>query len=182
MTISAPVHCRECGRANTATAKSCIWCGLPIVSKGAAHSFETRRVEVEYLGGIERLGDPAPVRLVISATGIELTEIMPGSRVVAIDLRSVVCAEVIDASQKNEQHYAPRPWYLHTLFGSFARLIPRRQLPPVKKHDYLLTIRYREGEEVRSAVFRREDSAGMMTVTALAKMINSLVRLKESEP
>jgi hypothetical protein len=182
MSTSTPIYCQECDRANSASAKSCIWCGMPIVDARAPRSFETRRVEIEYLGGVERLSDPAPVKLVISDRGLELTEIMPGSRVVAIDALSIVGAEVIDASQRGEPEYAPRPWYWDIMLGPFARLIPRKMLPAVKKHDYLLTIRYWEGGQVRSAVFRREDSAGMLTVTGLAKIVNSLVRLSGREP
>ena len=47
-----PTYCQECGRANAAAARRCIWCGLPLVDKGTPARFEPTRVEIDYLDGI----------------------------------------------------------------------------------------------------------------------------------
>src|ERR1051325_11020811 len=85
-----PVHCQECGRANGAAAKRCIWCGVPLIDRGKPSSFDPTRVEIDYLDGIERLDNPAPVKLLISADGLEVTELMPGSRSIKIAAASLI--------------------------------------------------------------------------------------------
>lgn len=177
MSLPVPIYCQDCGRANGASAKKCLWCGVPIIDGAGSPRFETTKVELEYLGGIERLDDPTPVKLIISIEGIELTEIMPGSRMVAISASAIIGAQVVDASTKEEGGHAPRPWYWWIMLGPFAMAVKRRKLPDVKKHDYLLTIKYKEGDEIRNAVFHREDSVGLTMVTGLAKIINSVARL-----
>src|SRR5437016_562151 len=90
-----PTYCQECGRANGAAARRCIWCGVPLVDKGVPQNFEPTRVEVDYLDGLDRLGDPAPVRLLIDATGIEITEQMPGTRTARIAAQFIVDANTV---------------------------------------------------------------------------------------
>src|SRR5512132_725737 len=93
-----PTYCQECGRANAAAAQRCIWCGLPLVDKGTPASFAPTRVEVDYLDGIERFDEPGPVRMLINAAGIEVSEQMPGSRTAHIAARSIIDASTVDAS------------------------------------------------------------------------------------
>lgn len=174
-----PTYCQECGRANAAAARRCIWCGLPLIDKGTPASFEPTRVEVDYLDGIERFDEPGPVRMLINAAGIEVSEQMPGSRTAHIAARSIIDASTVDASLMVETPPERTPlWrYLILPFGAgyfFKRKSARTE---EKQHDYVLVIRYRSEGEARSAVFHRQDRAGLTVVDGLARIINLLVRI-----
>lgn len=173
-----PTQCLECGRANGASAKRCIWCGVPIVDRGSPENFAATKIEIDYLDGIERLEDAATVRLVISREGIEVSETVPGSRRFTISASSILDANVVDGSTVTEgERVRSRWWWLAV--GPFAVLAPARKAPATKKHDYLLTIRYKEGSETRTAVFHREDQAGLPVVEGLARIVRTLVRLHD---
>ena len=173
-----PVYCEHCKRANGATAARCIWCGLPITGNSPSDNFEITRLEIEYLGGIDRLDDPAPVKLVIGPTGIEIKEIIPGSRTIKIAADKIIDARVVDASTVIEGKRKRRPvWWF--LLGPLALVVPGEKLPDKKKHDYIITIRYKEAGEIRNAVFHREDSLGLSLVNGLARIIALLVRRNE---
>jgi hypothetical protein len=174
-----PVYCEHCNRANGATAPRCIWCGLPITGKSLSGDFEITRLEIEYLGGIDRLDDPAPVKLVIGPGGIEINEIIPGSRTVKIAADKIIDARVVDASTiiEGKRKRAATWWWF--IIGPLALAIPREKLPDKKKHDYIITIRYKEQDEIRNAVFHREDSLGLSLVNGLARIIALLVRRSE---
>ena len=77
------INCPECGRPNSVTARRCIWCSVP-VSEDAALRSDTKSVELDYVEGIDRFDDAGPVRLIVSSEGIEVLELMPGSRSVKI--------------------------------------------------------------------------------------------------
>jgi hypothetical protein len=174
-----PTYCQECGRANGAAARRCIWCGLPLVNQGTPSSFEPTRVEVDYLDGLERLGDPAPVRMLINADGVEVSEQMPGSRTAHIAAQAIVDANTVDASLAVEEKPARTPiWrYLILPFG-IGWFFRKKPGPTEKKqHDYVLLIRYRDQGETRTAVFHRQDRAGLAVVEGLARIINMLVRI-----
>ena len=175
-----PIYCHECGRANGARAKRCIWCGLPIVDQGKPSSFEATRVEIDYIDGIERLDYPAPVKLVINGDGIEVSELMPGSRTIKIAAPSLIQANVVDGSTTVEGKRVRSPWWWLAL-GPFALVIKGKKKPDTKKHDYLLTIKYRADGGERNAVFHREDRAGLPMLEGLARIINMLVRMKSKE-
>ncbi|MGA9767624.1 MAG: hypothetical protein WBV94_01180 [Blastocatellia bacterium] len=172
-----PVYCQECGRANGATAPRCIWCGIPIIQGGAPLSFDTTRVEIDYLDGIERLDNPAPMRLVINRDGLEISELMPGTRTIRIAAESIIRADVVDASTEVEPKRAPFP-FLKILIFPFGLLLSKKKPTDPKLHDYLLNIRYKAGGEIRNAVFHRQDRAGLSIVEGLARIINMLVRLQ----
>ncbi len=173
-----PIYCEHCKRANGATASRCIWCGLPITGNSLAGDFEITRLEIEYLGGIDRLEDPAPVKLMIGPGGIEISEIIPGSRTIKIAADKIIDARVVDASTIIEGKRKRRPmWWF--IFGPLALVIPREKLPDKKKHDYIITIRYKEAGEIRNAVFHREDSLGLSLVNGLERIIALLVRRNE---
>ncbi len=173
-----PIYCQECGRANGASARRCIWCGIPIVHGGTPANFDTTRVEIDYLDGIERLDNPAPVRLVIDRQGIEVNELMPGTRTIRIGAKSLIRADVVDASTEIEPTTARFPvWKIIIFpFGLWRR--KRDKALETKRHDYLLNIRYRAGDEIRNAVFNRQDRAGLAIVEGLARIINMLVRIE----
>ena len=175
-----PIYCHECGRANGTLAKRCIWCGVPIVDQVKPSNFDVTRVEIDYLDGIDRLDNPAPVKLIINADGIEVTELMPGSRSIKIAAASLIQANVVDGSTTVEGKRVRSPWWWLAL-GPLAVVIQGKKKPDVKKHDYLLTIKYRVGSQERNAVFHREDRAGLTMLEMLAKIINMLARMKSKE-
>lgn len=173
-----PIYCQECGRANGASARRCIWCGIPIVQGGTPISFDTTRVEIDYIDGIERLENPAPVRLVIDSQGIEVNELMPGTRTIRIDAASLIRADVVDASTEIEPKRKSFPFWKLIIFP-FGLLIRKRDKAlETKRHDYLLNIRYKAGGEIRNVVFQRQDRAGLSIVEGLARIINMLVKIK----
>lgn len=175
MDLKPPIYCQDCGRANSPAAARCIWCGILITDAGATGKFETTNVELEYLSGIERLSDPTPVRMVISLEGIEINEVMPGSRSIRIAARDVIAAQVADGSSVSEgERSRPLWWWL--ALGPLALALRGKKSAEVKSHDYILTIKYREDDQVRHAVFHRQDSAGLSMVTAVARIISSLVK------
>ncbi len=171
-----PIYCDECGRANGATAKKCIWCGLPISSGGKSGTIQTTRVEIGYLDGLDRFQDAGPVRLIISAEGIEVAELIPGTRSVKIPAASILEANVVDASTMIAGKRERPKWWWWLMIGPGALLIPGKKTPDVKEHDYILTIKYTAGDETRNAVFHHEERVGLSVVEGLARIVTSLVR------
>jgi hypothetical protein len=151
-----------------------------VIDRGKPSGFDATRVEIDYLDGIERLDNPAPVKLVINADGIEVSELMPGSRSIKIAAASLIRASVVDGSTTVEGKRARSAWWWLAL-GPFAVVVRGKKKPDTKKHDYLLTIKYRAGAEERNAVFHREDRAGLSMVEGLARIINALVRMNSGE-
>lgn len=173
----SPIYCHECGRANGASAKKCIWCGAPTTTSGSKTGrIETTRVEIGYLGGIDRFEDAAPVRLIISAEGIEVAELIPGTRSVKISASSILEANVVDASRMIEGKRKRPRWWSWLVLGPLALAIPREKSPGVKEHDYILAIKYQAGDETRNAVFHRDDRVGLSVLEGLARIVNSLAR------
>ena len=171
-----PIYCKECNRANGAAAKTCLWCGVPL--SGAAHTgkIEATRVEIGYLDGIDRLEDAGPVRLIISNEGIEVSELIPGSRSLKIPASSILGASVVDASTMTQGKRRRRPMWSWLTLGPLALLFPGKRTPDVKVHDYILTIKYRSGAEERNAVFHREDRSGLVVVEGLARIVSAIAR------
>jgi hypothetical protein len=153
---------------------------VPLVDRGAPDRFETTRVEIDYVDGIERLDNPVPVRLVISSEGLELSELMPGSRTFKISAEAIVEATVIDASTTIEGKKV-RPRWLWFALGPFAAAVPARRLPDEKKHEYILNIKYRVDEEERNAVFQRADRLGLHALEGLARIIRVLIKVKSQK-
>ncbi|HEX5734629.1 MAG TPA: hypothetical protein VF131_17475 [Blastocatellia bacterium] len=170
-----PVYCEHCNRANGADAPRCIWCGLPVTGASLGGDFEITRIEIEYLGGIDRLDDPAPVKLAVGPAGVEITEIIPGSRNVKIAAHEILDAQVEDASTfiEGKRKRAAWWWYLIRPLGSDA---PDRKPADTKKHDYILTIIYKAEGDVKKAAFRREDRLGLSLLNGVARIIALLVR------
>lgn len=133
---------------------------------------ETTRVEIGYLDGLERLKDATPVRLTISIEGVEVLELLPGSRSVKIPASSILETNFVDASAMIEDNRAfPMRWsVIQKLF------LPRTKSHSVKLHDYLFTIKYKDGDETHTAVFHREDRTGRAVVEGLVRIVTSLIR------
>ncbi len=172
-----PIYCQECARANSEAAKRCLWCGVPIVDRGSPHEFAATQIEIEYLGGIERLDDSATVRMVISREGIEVSETVPGSRTFKIPASSIFDANVADASTVIEaKHVRSARWW--RALGPLAPVVRGTKTPDTRNHDYHLAISYREGSETRTALFHREDREGLRVLERLARTVMTLVRLQ----
>jgi len=149
-----------------------------MIDQGAPKHFEATRADVDYLDGIERLNDPLPVRLLIDASGIEVREQMPGSRTAHIAAATILDAATVDASLTTQAAQPRTPlWrYLILPLGITWFFKKKPEAGEQKQHDYVLLIRYRAGEETHTAVFHRQDRAGLAIVEGLARIINLLVR------
>ena len=173
---SAPVYCSECERVNGSAATLCLWCGAPIVDAPIPPVFEATQAELDYVGGIERLDDPTPVRLAISEAGIEIVEIMPGSRKILIPAAAVIDARVTGGKPVSGKTNVESWW---VRFGkSFSRKARRTQMSGEESLDYTLTIRYQEGGEERRAVFHRRGGAALSMIRGVTRSVASLVRLR----
>lgn len=168
-------YCPKCGRANSATAKRCLWCGVPIDAGMTLPISETTGVDIGYLDGIDKFEDAVTVRLIINANGIEIADLIPGTRSVKIPASQILEANFVDASTMIKgKRVRPRWWWL--ALGPAALLIPGRRTPNTRAHDYILTIKYKTGERVRNAVFHREDRAGRAVIEGLARIVTSLAK------
>lgn len=172
-----PLYCQECGRANSASARRCIWCGIPIVHGGSPASFDSTRVEIDYLDGIQRLDNPASVRLVIDREGVEVSELMPGTRTIRIDAESLIRADVVDASIEIEAKRTFSSLW-KTIITPIGSQRWKDKSLDIKQHNYMLNIRYKVGDEIHNAVFHRQDRAGLSIVEGLARIINMLVKME----
>lgn len=170
-----PAYCQKCGRANSTTAKRCLWCGVPIEAGTNPPIIETTGVDIGYLDGIDAFEDAETVRLTINANGIEVADLIPGTRSIKIPASQILEANFVDASTMIKgKRVRPRWWWL--ALGPAALLIPGRRTPNTKAHDYILTIKYEAGEKVRNAVFHREDRAGRAVIEGLARIVSSLTK------
>jgi hypothetical protein len=176
-----PIYCQQCGRANGVAAKNCIWCGL-LIKQGFTQRFDTTRVEIEYLSGIDGIEDPATVRLVISGSGLEISKVLPGNKTFRISAHSLIDARVVDASVLVEGGRGRAPYWWWLVLGPFALLVPGKRKPDITKHDYILSIRYSAAGVVRCAVFHREDRMGGSMVEGLARIVAALVQRTVSNP
>jgi hypothetical protein len=179
--LGTPTYCQQCGRANSAAARRCMWCDVPL-KRGTLQKFEPTRVEIEYLGGIDGLEDPTTVRLTISSSGIEVRSLTPGSKMSTISAYSIIDARVVDASTVTDGGRARAPWWWWLVLGPFALMVRGKKLPDVKEHDYIFTVRYKRGNEVSSAVFHREDKMGLSMVEGLARIVTALVQRTAKYP
>ena len=174
MKNSAAVQCRECGRTNGPLAALCLWCGAPMAGAPASTPpFEPAQAELDYVSGIGRLDDPAPVKLSVGEAGIEISETMPGTRRIVIDAASVIDARVSDEGRVSEGQSRQTWW--RKLTESFLRSENKGRIRPAENRNYSLTIRYQEEGRLRAAVFHRRGSAGLLMIQGLARAVASLV-------
>src|SRR5262249_379426 len=165
------IYCHTCGRPNGAAANKCIWCGVALSDDAETNTHVTTCVEIIYVDGIDRFEDAGPVRLMISAKGVEVVELMPGSRSIKIPAESILEANVIIATA-DEQRKGSRSALLRRVFGRAGRQGAQQQC------HYTLAIRYMVGSEVHTVLFRREDRLGLAVVEGLARILSSVVRRK----
>lgn len=163
------INCPECGRPNSVTARRCIWCSVP-VSEDAALRSDTKSVELDYVEGIDRFDDAGPVRLIVSSEGIEVLELMPGSRSVKIRADCIIETRIEHSPASHNGRTDNKPWkrLLKVPATSASKDTAGRQS--------VLTIKYRIDEELRKAVFYRDDPAGASAVAGVAKIISKLAK------
>lgn len=172
------VYCQQCKRANTSAANRCLWCGVPLIDSERLENFHSTQIEIGYLDGIERLDNPCPVRLVAGPAGLEVSELMPGSRVIKIAADALTGARVVDSSIVEEREKLRASWRWRLLLGRLA--LPGQKRPDTTKHDYILTISYKAAGEARNAVFQHQNRLGLTKVELFAGIINSIVRAKRT--
>jgi hypothetical protein len=173
-----PVKCAECYRPNSPSASLCLWCGILLDSKAALAHFPTTVVELDYLSGINRLDNAMPVRLNISADGVEVKEVLPGSRIFLIPANAVIEARIVDKIERVKVE--KRVSLLQKLLSDPSSPQGPQFIEQIT-HDYILTIWYRQEEKVFTAAFHREDEAGKALVNNVAKSINSLVKFNAAQ-
>src|ERR1700733_4217735 len=175
MSFAGPLYCHKCGRPNSVSATKCLWCGLPIDKGTATEKFDTTRIEIEYLSGMDGLEGPANVKLRIGEMGIEAVK-SPDPNVAKIAAGSIIGAAVVDASftQEGKRGLAPLKWWL--MLGPFALLIPGKKKRDERKYDYLLSRKYKAGTQVRSSVCRRDDRAALAVIEGLARIVNNIAQ------
>lgn len=117
------------------------------------------------------------MRLVIDRDGVEVSELMPGTRTIRIDAGSLIRADMIDGSTEIEPKQK-RLALWKIIFFPLGMLRAKNKPPETRRHDYILNIRYKAGGEICNAVFHRQDRAGLQLVEGLARIINMLVRIK----
>ena len=169
MNDTNPVYCQECGRANRAAATRCLWCGMPLLNEAAPHSFEPTAAELDYHSGIARLDESLTVRVVVSAAGVEVTELMPGSRRILRPAESIIDVETYEAEMMPAPNRVPLSWWERALRAL-------RKDAGKADRDYVMKITYKEGGEVWNALFHREGEMGASLVNRIARIIGALVR------
>jgi hypothetical protein len=168
-----PFNCSECGRPNNPAARICLWCGELLSAKVTGNPFPTTHAELDYLNGIVRLDNPMPVRLAIKADGIEVKEILPGTRIYQIGVEAIIEARV---TKRVEKIKIEKKISLLQKFLLDVSADQKRQFTEEFLHDYILTIGYRAGDKICTAAFHREDEAGKSLINNVAKAINSLIK------
>lgn len=135
-------------------------------------------VELDYLSGIERLDNAMPVRLTISAAGVEVKEVLPGSRIFLLSPDLIIEARVIDKIETVKVE--KRASLLQKLLSESSSPQGPQFMEQIT-HDYILTIWYRLEGRVFTAAFHREDEAGKAMITNVAKTVNSLVQFQAAQ-
>jgi len=165
------INCQGCGRPNSVTARRCIWCSVPI-SEDAARRSETKSVELDYLEGIDRFDDAGPVRLIVSSEGIEVLELMPGSRSVKIPADCILETRVEDSLASHNGDDS-KSWKRLLKVSSASA---SRSTASSAKRQSVLKIKYRIDDEIREAVFCRDDPPGASAVAGVAKIMSTLAK------
>jgi hypothetical protein len=162
------IYCQQCQRPNGASSKKCIWCDANL--SGSSTEIDTTTLEVDYVSGIDRLDNPGPVRMIISSEGIEIAEILPGSRSFKIPAASIIEVNVTASNVTTEAK--ERPWW-RRITGSLKEASTNDSSESVQG-DYVFTVRYERDNEVGTIVFRRYDPGGNMPVWRIADTLGRL--------
>ncbi|HSB12100.1 MAG TPA: hypothetical protein VLM38_21620 [Blastocatellia bacterium] len=128
-------------------------------------------MEADYLEGIARLDDPTSVRLIITRDGIEVVEMVPGSRSIKIPAGSI--DEISVADLDFEQRNTNSRWWRSALEP--LRVSPASSNRANEERNYMLEVRYRAGDEVRNAVFRYSHRDGRTIALRLDQLLGKPV-------
>jgi hypothetical protein len=134
-------------------------------------------VEVDYLSGLERLNDPTPVRIVVDADGVTVSELMPGTRTTRIPSQRIIGALALANTAVAEPEPELPNWLRSRREVAAAPPIDHGHLPE-ETRGHALKIRYRDGDEIKTAVFKRDDAAGFSLIDRIARSITSQARIK----
>ncbi|HWP43064.1 MAG TPA: hypothetical protein VNO14_07510 [Blastocatellia bacterium] len=170
--------CYGCGRVNSPAAKRCIWCGLPIIDSDTEASFEITSAQLDYLSGIERLDEPIQVRVMVGPSGVEVIEMLPGSRRVLIPASDLIGAEVEQEGSATGERKAPRIRRGLSL-GKINIALGSAKPEDEAGKEGTLIIKYSEGSEVRAASFQGRDSSGLASINRIAQTIALLIRWRK---
>jgi hypothetical protein len=163
------VYCQQCGRANGVSSRKCLWCAA-IIGGSSSTEVDTTTLEVDYVSGIDRLDNPGPARMVISSEGIEIAEILPGSRSFKIPAACITDVNVTASTLAVEP--PEHPWWrrmVKSLRGT-SKQPANESIQP----DYLFTVTYVQDNEIGTVVFRRYDPNGNMPVWRIADTLGRL--------
>lgn len=119
-----------------------------------------------------------PVRLTTSADGVEVKEVLPGSRILLIAAEAIIEARVVDKIERIKVE--KRASLLQKLLKQPSSL-QSPQFAEQITHDYILTIRYHSEGKLFTAAFHREDDAGKTLIHSVAKTLNALVKFKAGQ-
>jgi len=155
-----------------------LWCGI-LLNEETTQPHSRIQIELSYLGGIERLDTPEPVRLVVTSDSIEIRELMPGSRVVTIPAESIIEARVVNNIDKI-QVVEGISWWRKLFFDEETNKKNIKTKAQILRES-VLTIRYRSGDKILNAAFRRDDSAASTTIKSVTNAINSLLQRKPAD-
>jgi len=143
------------------------------ISEDAARGSETKSVELDYVEGIDRFDDAGPVRLIVSSEGIEVLELMPGSRSVTIPADCILETRVQDSLAPHNGDDG-KSWKRLLKVPSAGA---SRNTAGTVKRQSVLTIKYRIDGEIRDAVFCRDDLPDGGAVAGVAKIMSTLAKV-----
>jgi hypothetical protein len=160
--------CQKCGQQIGDGAPVCLRCdaGAGAIPENAGVA---ALIEMEYDSGIERLTDPTPVRLSVSSGGVQVTEVMPGTRSVWIQADQIIEARV-SGSLTSVGKEPRRRWPIIDAFRD------NKKSGDGGTRKYTLTISYREGDAVIEAIFHREEPSTLSRVNHIARMISDFAK------
>lgn len=176
---SGTVNCFSCHRPNSPAAIRCLWCGAQFLDATSATNVAILQAEFTYLGGFDRLDGPQPVSLRVTSEGVEIRELMPGTRTVQIPAAAILEARVVRNIDKVRVDEAI-PWWRKLFFDDETNQQNLRQKEEILR-EYIVTIRYRSGDKILNVAFRRDDATASMTAERVARAINSLLKPNAAE-
>ena len=176
---SGTVNCFSCHRPNSPAAIRCLWCGALFQDATVANNVVVIQGEFTYLGGFDRLDSPQTVSLRVTSEGVEIKEMMPGTRAVQIPATAILEARVVRNIDKVRVDEAVS-WWRKLFFDDETNQKNLRQKEEILR-EYIVTIRYRSGDKLFSVAFRRDDATASMTAEKVAKAINSLLQPNAAE-
>lgn len=168
------ILCNHCKRPNSVSATVCIWCRNPLSQPGTPLQRDYTTLEADYIEGIDRLDDPGPVRLMVSCDGIEVVELVPGSRSVEIPASSIIETRISRSHRTEGATRAPR-WRIALVPLRFGT---SRADNANEQRECILEVKYTTGGEERVALFKWLDGDGQ---TKTSKLKRTLEKIRHSE-